>query len=98
MKKYLVSTATLPMAVGKKFFDYTGIFEAYNMLDVNGVELVFLPEWNKNHAPLTKTSADWNNTPKIDTQELVDLIQDYEIYILIVMLVICCPQIKKILF
>lgn len=79
MKRYLVSTASLPTAVGKNFYDYTGIFEAYNKLDVDGVELAFLPEWDKNHAPLTPTSVDWKNTSRVNVQKLVDLIRDYKI-------------------
>ena len=34
MKQIFVSTATLPMAVGKAFYDYEGIFEAFDKLDV----------------------------------------------------------------
>lgn len=73
MKKYLVSTAVLPLCVGKEFFDYTGIIEAYKLLDMDGIELVFLPEWDSLHPPLTPTSADWSNTPKIKCSELVDI-------------------------
>lgn len=61
------------MCVGKTFDDYTGIFEAYKILNVDGVELVFLPEWDSNHAPFTPTSANWNITPKIKITDLVDL-------------------------
>lgn len=73
MKRYLVSTGTLPMAVGKEFCDYQGIFEAIRELTVDGIELVFLPEWDRRHPPLTPTSADWNSTPKIEPSEVVDL-------------------------
>jgi sugar phosphate isomerase/epimerase len=86
MKKFLISTATLPMAVGKNFYDYEGIPEAYYELDIDGAELVFLPEWDNKHAPLTPTSADWNVTPKINVSELVNLciineIQVYSVHI-----------------
>lgn len=73
MKQYLVSTGTLPMAVGKEFYDYSGIFEAIKQLDADGLELVFLPEWDRNHPPFTPTSANWRGTPKIEPSELVDL-------------------------
>lgn len=73
MKKYLVSTGVLPLCVGKDFYDYTGIIEAYKVLNVDGVELVFLPEWDSNHAPLTPTSANWGSTPKIKITDLIDL-------------------------
>ena len=69
----LVSTATLPMAVGKAFFEYEGIYEASKQLDVDGVELVFLPEWDQRWAPVTPTSADWRTTPKATPLEIADM-------------------------
>lgn len=72
MNKYLVSTAVLPLCVGKNFYDYTAIAEAYKKLDIDGVEFVFLPEWDSNHAPLTPTPVDWNSVPKVEVRELVD--------------------------
>lgn len=69
----LVSTATLPMAVGKAFFEYEGIYEALKQLDVDGVELVFLPEWDQRWAPVTPTSADWSITPKVTPSEIADM-------------------------
>lgn len=74
MKRYLVSTGTLPMCVGKQFTDYVGIFEALKLLDVDGIELVFLPEWDASLPPVTPTSANWADTPKITTRELVGLV------------------------
>lgn len=79
MKRYLVSTATLPLCVGRQFTDYVGIFEALKVLDVDGIELVFLPEWDLSGPPLTPTSADWAKTPKISTGELVDLVLENEV-------------------
>lgn len=73
MKQYLVSTGVMPMCVGKKFDQYEGIFEAYKKLDIDGVELVFLPEWETNHPPLTPTAASWSTSPKIEVNELVKL-------------------------
>ena len=69
----LVSTATLPMAIGRAFFEYEGIFEAFTGLDVDGVELVFLPEWDRRWAPVTPTSADWRVTPKLTPSEIADI-------------------------
>lgn len=60
MKKYLVSRGVLPMAVGRPFFDYTAIPEALSTLAVDGLELVFLPEWDAEHPPLIPTSAEWS--------------------------------------
>jgi len=73
VKQIFVSTATLPMAVGKAFYDYEGIFEAFDKLDVEGVELVFLPEWDHRRPPVTPTSADWGVTPKVRPSEIADL-------------------------
>ncbi|MGI6625675.1 MAG: sugar phosphate isomerase/epimerase family protein [Limnochordia bacterium] len=73
MRKYLVSTGVLPRCIGKEFYEYTGIAEAYERLDVDGVELVFLPEWDPRHPPFTPTSADWNRVPKAEVFDIVDL-------------------------
>ncbi|HOB91846.1 MAG: TIM barrel protein [Bacillota bacterium] len=73
VKQVLVSTATLPMAVRRAFYDYEGIFEAYEKLEADGVELVFLPEWDSGRPPVTPTSADWQVTSKIESSEIVDL-------------------------
>lgn len=72
VKQVLVSTATLPMAVGRAFYDYEGIFEAYEKLNVDGAELVFLPEWDSSLPPVTPTSADWRITSRIEPSEIVD--------------------------
>lgn len=74
MQGYLVSTAVLPVGVGKQLFDYTGIPEGLGLLEADGVELVFLPEWNTSGPPLTPTSADWARTPKISVRDLAEYI------------------------
>ena len=73
MRDFLVSTAVLPMCVGRMFYEWEGIFEAYELLGLNGIELVFLPEWDSSHPPLTPTSANWIKVPKITIENLVDL-------------------------
>lgn len=73
MRGYLVSTGVLPICVGRPFYDYTGIVEGYRRLGLQGIELVFLAEWDKGHPPRTPTSADWSRTPKASVSEIVDL-------------------------
>lgn len=51
MRGYLVSTGVLPICVGRPFYDYTGIVEGYRRLGLQGIELVFLAEWDKGHPP-----------------------------------------------
>jgi len=58
MINYLVSTATLPKAIGHDFYDYEAIPDALKQLNVDGIELVFLPEWDPKNNLLTKTSKD----------------------------------------
>ncbi len=57
MNKILISTAVLPKAVNKDFYDFNAIFEAEKLLNVDGFEFVFLPEWDENNQVLTPTSA-----------------------------------------
>lgn len=74
MKKYLVSTATLPLAENKAFHEYASIPEAFNRLAADGIELVFLPEWGE--LPLrTPTSADMEHASKAGVGEVAEFIR-----------------------
>ena len=72
MKKYLASTGTLPLAMNKEFYEYECIPEIVKMLDIDGVELVFLPEWDSKFPPLTPSSANWNKVKKVSCDEITD--------------------------
>lgn len=79
MNKILVSSAILPKSIQHDFTDYTVIPQVVKQLDVDGIELVFLPEWDSDHPPLTPTSANWNTTPKINEHNLVNYILSHNI-------------------
>ncbi len=69
-----VSTGTLPLAVGRSFVDYLSIPQAANLLGLSGLELVFLPEWERLGRPLTPSSVDWGSTPKVECSTIADLL------------------------
>ncbi|ERJ11013.1 sugar phosphate isomerase/epimerase family protein [Haloplasma contractile] len=79
MVQYLVSTTMLPRAIGKDFTDYTAIPMVISQLEVDGVELVFLPEWDTRFAPITKTSADWDSCQKISVSDIANWIKQHQI-------------------
>jgi sugar phosphate isomerase/epimerase len=56
MKKYLIATSILPNVVGQEFYDYLAIPKAFKLLDLDGIEFVFLPEWEKEFLPITANS------------------------------------------
>jgi len=72
MVEHLISSAVLPIAIDESFTHYKAIPEAFEKLDVSGLEFTFLPEWNPNRPPLGKTAADWGNCPKPTMDDLVD--------------------------
>ncbi len=45
MVEYLISSTVLPIAVNESFTHYRAITEAFEKLDVSGLEFTFLPEW-----------------------------------------------------
>ena len=71
MNKYLVSTGTIPFAFGSEFTNYKIINQVVKGFDIDGLELIFLPEWDKQRAPLTPTSSDWKMVNKVELEELV---------------------------
>ncbi len=81
MVQYLVSSAMLPKAIGKEFTDYTAIPIVYSQLEVDGIELVLLPEWDNHYPPITPTSADWNLCQKISGVEIINCFKQLQINI-----------------
>jgi|SRR5690554_57867 len=75
MKKYLISTTILPNATGKHFYEYSSIPTVVKQLDIDGIEFVFLPEWDEISRPLTPTSADYNTIKKIKVHEVAEFIK-----------------------
>ncbi|MFP4001178.1 MAG: hypothetical protein ACLFU5_04690 [Thermoplasmata archaeon] len=64
------------MAVGESFTDYKAIPDAFEKLDVFGLEFAFLPEWSPDRPPLGRTAADWENCPKPSYEDLTDILED----------------------
>lgn len=75
MNKLLISTASLPIAMGKEFTDFHDIPNACSKLDIDGIELVFLPEWDSSAPPITPTSSDWNTAQKVNVIDLANYIK-----------------------
>ncbi|MBS3790967.1 MAG: hypothetical protein KGY66_08665, partial [Candidatus Thermoplasmatota archaeon] len=76
MVKHLVSSTVLPIAIGKSFTDYKSIPEAFEKLDVSGLEFKFLPEWSTDRPPLGRTAADWENCPKPSYEDLTEILEE----------------------
>ncbi len=79
MVEYLVSSTVLPIAVDEPFTSYKAIPEAFEKLDISGLEFTFLPEWDPSQPPLGRTAADWENCPKPNLDELVDTLDGIHI-------------------
>src|SRR5690554_5923438 len=75
MIQFIVSTASLPIAMGKEFTDFHAIPHACSKLDIDGVELAFLPEWDSSAPPITPTSSNWNTAQKVNVIDLANYIK-----------------------
>ena len=76
MVRHLVSTTFIPMAVGEYFTDYKAIPDAFDRLDVSGLEFTFLPEWSTDRPPLGRTSAGWEDCPRPSYDDLIDTLEE----------------------
>jgi len=85
----LISVSTAPAAElgGKNYYDLIGTLEVmkriYGEFVVDGFELQFEPEWDRENPPLTDTEfADWTKTPKFEVAEILSLVKKMKLPII----------------
>jgi hypothetical protein len=85
----LVSVSSAPIAGfgNKKYYDLIGTFDVmkkvFREAVVDGFELQLEPEWDRENAPLTDGDfADWTETPKYKTEEVIELVKSQDLPIL----------------